>query len=198
MFFCAFVVAWCSAWTVACFRVWFWVRSTLACCAKVHAYARMCVPCARARACLRNEGRGRGGGKSACDCVACTSLCVWGPCTNLLCAPIHEFMTGQGKLTFENSVGHFLKVSGCGNNYISSFWFSFFGFRQVHWAHLFSVDSMRLLVALFAATLCASNSEATKLSPITRVVELLKNIGEKIEKELKEEENLYESYVCWG
>ena len=53
-------------------------------------------------------------------------------------------------------------------------------------------------MALFAATLCASNSEATKLSPITRVVELLKNIAEKIEKELKEEENLYESYVCWG
>jgi len=38
----------------------------------------------------------------------------------------------------------------------------------------------------------------TQLSPISRVVELLKGLAETAEKEGKKEEDLYESYVCWA
>ena len=36
------------------------------------------------------------------------------------------------------------------------------------------------------------------LSPITRVVELLKSLADKIEQEGKEEESLYKKFICWG
>jgi|EP00927_Polykrikos_kofoidii_P065547 hypothetical protein len=36
------------------------------------------------------------------------------------------------------------------------------------------------------------------LSPVTRVVELLKSLAEKIEQEGKEEESLYKKFICWG
>jgi len=36
------------------------------------------------------------------------------------------------------------------------------------------------------------------LSPITRVVELLKSLAGKIEQEGKDEESLYKKFVCWG
>merc|ERR1719238_2425712 len=39
---------------------------------------------------------------------------------------------------------------------------------------------------------------AVSLSPVTRVVELLKGLSKQVEKEGKVEEGLYEDYVCWG
>jgi len=39
---------------------------------------------------------------------------------------------------------------------------------------------------------------AVDLSPVTRVVELLKGLSAQVEKEGKIEEGLYEDYVCWG
>lgn len=53
-------------------------------------------------------------------------------------------------------------------------------------------------VALSVLTLSAANAAQTKLSPVTRVVELLKGIAESVESEVKKEEDLYESFVCWG
>jgi len=40
--------------------------------------------------------------------------------------------------------------------------------------------------------------EAASLSPVTRVVELLKGLAAQAEKEGKVEEGLYEDFVCWG
>jgi len=39
---------------------------------------------------------------------------------------------------------------------------------------------------------------AVGVSPITRVVELLRGLSTKIEEEAKTEESLYENFVCWG
>merc|ERR1719440_1892422 len=39
---------------------------------------------------------------------------------------------------------------------------------------------------------------AVTLSPVTRVVELLKGLSKQVEKEGKVEEGLYEDFVCWG
>jgi len=52
---------------------------------------------------------------------------------------------------------------------------------------------------LFGATL-AGNADGLRaqLSPISRVVELLKGLAETAEKEGKKEEDLYETYVCWA
>merc|ERR1719277_2481051 len=36
------------------------------------------------------------------------------------------------------------------------------------------------------------------MSPISRVVELLKGLADKVKKQRKSEEDLYETYVCWG
>jgi len=41
-------------------------------------------------------------------------------------------------------------------------------------------------------------ASAVDLSPVTRVVELLKGLAAGIEKDGKTEEDLYESFVCWG
>jgi len=55
-----------------------------------------------------------------------------------------------------------------------------------------------------ASVLCGlwhvSQSEGleAQLSPITRVVELLKGLAEQAEKDGKKEEDLYETYVCWA
>merc|ERR1719387_3152011 len=51
-----------------------------------------------------------------------------------------------------------------------------------------------LLFAVVPSNLAASE----KLSPVTRVVELLKNLAAQTEKEGKAEEDLYEDFVCWG
>lgn len=53
-------------------------------------------------------------------------------------------------------------------------------------------------VALSVLTLQVTDAAQTKLSPVTRVVELLKGIQESVESEVKKEEDLYESFVCWG
>jgi chromosome segregation ATPase len=39
---------------------------------------------------------------------------------------------------------------------------------------------------------------STSLSPVTRVVQLLKDLLEKTEQEHKAEEDLYETFVCWA
>merc|ERR1740130_2397697 len=44
----------------------------------------------------------------------------------------------------------------------------------------------------------AALSISAALSPVTRVVELLKGLSAQTEKEGKIEEGLYEDYVCWG
>lgn len=54
---------------------------------------------------------------------------------------------------------------------------------------------MKVSPLLLLAHGAVSKSE---MSPITRVVELLKGLGEKMEKDLKSSESLYEDYVCWG
>merc|ERR1719487_3100437 len=51
---------------------------------------------------------------------------------------------------------------------------------------------------LFATALGGATSSSQTLSPVTRVVELLKGLAEQAEKEGKTEEGLYEDYVCWG
>jgi len=53
------------------------------------------------------------------------------------------------------------------------------------------VVALVCLLGLFAAPTVA-------LSPITRVVELLKGLSSQCEKEGKVEEGLFEDYVCWG
>mmetsp|Transcript_13503 Transcript_13503/g.30675 ORF Transcript_13503/g.30675 Transcript_13503/m.30675 type:complete len:704 (+) Transcript_13503:62-2173(+) len=37
-----------------------------------------------------------------------------------------------------------------------------------------------------------------RATPISRVVELLKSLSDKLEQELKDEEDVYEKYVCWA
>merc|ERR1719253_2517395 len=39
---------------------------------------------------------------------------------------------------------------------------------------------------------------SSALSPVTRVVELLKGLSSQVEKEGKIEEGMYEDFVCWG
>jgi len=52
---------------------------------------------------------------------------------------------------------------------------------------------------LLGATLAGNaNGLRAQLSPISRVVELLKGLAETAEKEGKKEEDLYETYVCWA
>jgi len=57
---------------------------------------------------------------------------------------------------------------------------------------------MRSLTLVFACSLLFVPSGAESLSPVTRVVELLKGLSTQIEKEGKVEEGLYEDFVCWG
>lgn len=52
-----------------------------------------------------------------------------------------------------------------------------------------------LIVALLASLACVS---ALDLSPITRVVQLIQNLGKQIEKDHKAEEEMFETYICWG
>merc|ERR1719199_760486 len=51
-----------------------------------------------------------------------------------------------------------------------------------------------ILVCAFVLAPCG----AVTLSPVTRVVELLKALSAQTEKEGKVEEGLYEDFVCWG
>jgi len=55
------------------------------------------------------------------------------------------------------------------------------------------------LFGLFAAPAdCRLASSRDSLSPVSRVVELLKGLSKQIEKEGEKEESLYETYVCWA
>jgi chromosome segregation ATPase len=51
---------------------------------------------------------------------------------------------------------------------------------------------------LLACAVLLAPCEAVSLSPVTRVVELLKGLSAQTEKEGKVEEGLYEDFVCWG
>merc|ERR1719223_824345 len=53
-------------------------------------------------------------------------------------------------------------------------------------------------VSVLASLLFATFVAGSKLSPITRVVELLKGLGRKVEDDMKQSEHLFEEYVCWG
>jgi len=55
-----------------------------------------------------------------------------------------------------------------------------------------------LACAFLSTTPCGALSISAALSPVTRVVELLKGLSEQTEKEGKIEEGLYEDYMCWG
>jgi peptidoglycan hydrolase CwlO-like protein len=59
---------------------------------------------------------------------------------------------------------------------------------------------MKSPFALLLGATLAGNAEGLRaeLSPISRVVELLKGLAETAEKEGKKEEDLYETYVCWA
>merc|ERR1719450_1105149 len=57
--------------------------------------------------------------------------------------------------------------------------------------------STALIFALLFSS-CGALSLDNKLSPVTRVVELLKALSLQVEKEGKKEEDLYEDFVCWG
>jgi len=48
------------------------------------------------------------------------------------------------------------------------------------------------------ALLCLLLAPVAALSPVTRVVELLKGLSDQAEKEGKVEEGLFEDFVCWG
>mmetsp|Transcript_109985 Transcript_109985/g.350241 ORF Transcript_109985/g.350241 Transcript_109985/m.350241 type:complete len:684 (-) Transcript_109985:87-2138(-) len=54
------------------------------------------------------------------------------------------------------------------------------------------------LVLAAAAVGGHAASVTERLSPVTRVVELLKNLGAKVESELKSEEDLFETFECWA
>jgi len=59
---------------------------------------------------------------------------------------------------------------------------------------------MKSPFALLLGVTLAGNANGLRaqLSPISRVVELLKGLADTAEKEGKKEEDLYESYVCWA
>merc|ERR1719464_1344359 len=52
--------------------------------------------------------------------------------------------------------------------------------------------------AYSAAVTDVQQRGSTSLSPVTRVVQLLKDLLEKTEQEHKAEEDLYETFVCWA
>jgi len=53
-------------------------------------------------------------------------------------------------------------------------------------------------LALLFAVVPGSFSSSEKLSPVTRVVELLRALAKQAEQDGKKEEDLYEDFVCWG
>merc|ERR1719161_983097 len=57
-----------------------------------------------------------------------------------------------------------------------------------------------MILAVLALSVITSPADAARagLSPVTRVVELMKGLSKKIEAEGKTEEDLYETYVCWA
>jgi len=59
---------------------------------------------------------------------------------------------------------------------------------------------MKVATLVFLAAFCAGSSTTVHngMSPVTRVVELLQGLSKKVEAEAKQEEDLYETFVCWA
>jgi len=57
---------------------------------------------------------------------------------------------------------------------------------------------MKVVGIIVVCAALVAPCEAASLSPVTRVVELLKGLAAQAEKEGKVEEGLYEDFVCWG
>jgi exonuclease VII small subunit len=57
---------------------------------------------------------------------------------------------------------------------------------------------MKVVGIIVVCAALVAPCEAASLSPVTRVVELLKGLSAQAEKEGKIEEGLYEDFVCWG
>jgi len=55
-----------------------------------------------------------------------------------------------------------------------------------------------LLLSLVVLSPANAVSVSSALSPVTRIVELLQNLGKQVEKDGHKEEDLYETFVCWG
>merc|ERR1719420_1959935 len=53
-----------------------------------------------------------------------------------------------------------------------------------------------LVVALFGLA-AASVTEEAKNRPVTKVVNLLKDMGKQLEKEAEEDEDVYDKVMCW-
>merc|ERR1740138_160622 len=58
--------------------------------------------------------------------------------------------------------------------------------------------AVALACFMLATTVPSTLSASADLSPVTRVVELLKGLSKQVEEEGKKEEGLYEDFVCWG
>merc|ERR1719277_2167417 len=61
-----------------------------------------------------------------------------------------------------------------------------------------AMPSMIGLVVLIVAAISADARTIAGMSPVTRVVELLKGMSLRIEADGKAEEDLYETFVCWA
>merc|ERR1719482_1028078 len=57
---------------------------------------------------------------------------------------------------------------------------------------------MKSALFFLACALLCTQCHAASMSPVTRVVELLKALAAQTEKEGKAEEDLYDTYVCWS
>lgn len=57
---------------------------------------------------------------------------------------------------------------------------------------------MRGAYLLSLALLSLGAASFARLSPISRCVTLLRDLGKQIEQDAKKEEDLYESFICWG
>merc|ERR1719265_61266 len=59
---------------------------------------------------------------------------------------------------------------------------------------------MKVAAIFFLTAFCAGSSTTIQngMSPVTRVVELLQGLSKKVEAEAKQEEDLYETFVCWA
>jgi len=55
-----------------------------------------------------------------------------------------------------------------------------------------------VLLFAFLAAPVSSSTVRDGMSPVTRVVELLQGLSKKVAAEAKQEEDLYETYVCWA
>merc|ERR1719453_2873658 len=54
-----------------------------------------------------------------------------------------------------------------------------------------------MLQLLLLAASSTSSVRAGQLNPVTRVVQLMEGLTDKIEKDGKAEEDLFDKYVCW-